>query len=169
MPRVPDAPDPRIEQRAYKRAVQARALAPTYVAARQVRGEKTGLANPNFRNFTAVAVPVPVQFDTGLDVLTPQGQAAVKDIFAYLSQQPNQPTVRITGHTDPRGTDAFNNDLSLRRATNVAGFLQFLGYRGRIEAVGKGKSEPFQADDPTKYSQDQLFAFDRRVEYQVLQ
>ena len=165
----PVAPPADVEQRTYKRAVQARALAPTFVATRQVRGEKTGLANPHFRNFEAVAVPVPVQFDTDQDVLTPQGQAAVRDIYAYLSQPPGTAYVRIIGHTDPRGADAYNLDLSRRRAASVAAFLQYLGYRGRIEIVGKGESEPFQADDPSKYTTDQIYAFDRRVEYQVVQ
>jgi OOP family OmpA-OmpF porin len=164
----PAAPPADIEQRTYKRAVQARALAPTYLATRQVRGEKTGLANPNFRNFTAVSVPVPVQFDVDQDVLTPQGQAAVKDIYAYLSQQQGLGVVRIIGHTDPRGSDAYNYDLSQRRAASVAAFLQYLGYHGRLEVQGKGKTEPFQPDDASKYSPEQIWAFDRRVEYQVL-
>lgn len=164
----PAAPPADVEQRAYKRAVQARALSPTFVAARQVRGEKTGLANPNFRNFTAVAVPVPVQFDTDQAALTPQGEAAVKDIYAYLSQQPAG-YVRIIGHTDPRGADSYNLDLSRRRAGSVASYLQVLGYRGRIEVIGKGEAEPFQPDDAAKYTPDQIWAFDRRVEYQVVQ
>jgi len=164
----PAPPPADVEKRAYKRAVQARALAPTYVATRQVRGEKTGLANPTFRNFTAVSVPVPVQFDVDQDVLTPQGQAAVRDIYAYLSQQQGLGTVRIIGHTDPRGDDAYNFALSQRRATSVAAYLQFLGYHGRLEVQGKGRTEPFQPDDSAKYSPEQIWAFDRRVEYQIL-
>ena len=140
-----------------------------FVATRAVRGEKTGLANPHFRSFEAVAVPVPIQFNTGEDVLTPQGQAAVKDIYAYLSQQQNANYIRVIGHTEPRGTDDYNLDLSRRRATSVAAYLTYLGYHGRIEVIGKGKNEPFQPDDAAKYSPEQIWAFDRRVEYQVVQ
>jgi OOP family OmpA-OmpF porin len=73
----------------------------------------------------------------------------------------------IVGHTDPRGSDAYNDDLSFRRAETVKSYLVQLGYAGVVDTEGRGKSEPFAPDDPTKYSQDELYAFDRRVEYKV--
>jgi outer membrane protein OmpA-like peptidoglycan-associated protein len=99
----PTAPPADVEKRTYKRAVEARALAPIFVATRQFRGQKTGLASPNFRNFTAEAVPVPVQFEYDSDVLTENGIAAVTDIFAYVTDASPQHLV-ITGYTDPRGS-----------------------------------------------------------------
>jgi outer membrane protein OmpA-like peptidoglycan-associated protein len=164
----PKAPPEEIERRVYKRAVEARALAPTYVVTRQFRGKKTGLADPNFRNFTAEAVPVPVRFETDSAALTPDGITAVEDIYAYVSAAAPD-YVAIVGHTDPRGTDAHNDDLSLRRATTVRDQLIALGYGGKIETTGKGERERFVPDDPSKYSEDELFAFDRRVEYRTAQ
>jgi outer membrane protein OmpA-like peptidoglycan-associated protein len=162
----PKPPPEDVERRAYKRAIEARALAPGFVATRQFRGRKTGLADPVFRNFTAEAVPVPVRFETDSDQLTPDGAAAVADIFAYLkTAAPDH--VTIVGHTDPRGDDAYNMDLSQRRAETVKAHLAELGYGGTIEVVAKGESEPFQADDPKKYTEDEIFAFDRRVEYRT--
>jgi outer membrane protein OmpA-like peptidoglycan-associated protein len=162
----PKPPPKEVEERVYKRAVEARALAPTYVATRQFRGKKSGLADPKFRNFTAETVPVPVRFDYDSAALTPDGQAAVQDIFAYLQQSAPSHVV-IIGHTDPRGSDAYNVGLSEHRAEAVKDYLVSLGYAGTIEVVGKGRSEPFAPDDATKYSEDELFAFDRRVEYKI--
>ncbi len=162
----PKSPPEDVERRVYKRAVEARALAPTFVATRQFRGKKTGLADPNFRNFSVEAVPVPVRFETDSDQLTADGTAAVEDIFAYLSE--NAPKhVTIIGHTDPRGDDAYNIDLSQRRAASVKARLAELGYGGEIEIVAKGEGERFAPDDPAKYTEDELFAFDRRVEYKI--
>ena len=162
----PKAPPKDVEERIYKRAIEARALAPTFVASRAFRGKKSGLADPKFRNFTAETVPVPVRFDTGSAELTPDGEAAVKDIYAYLEQSAPGHVV-IIGHTDPRGSDAYNRDLSERRAAAVREYLVSLGYSGTIDVHGKGKSEPFPPDDASKYSEDELYAFDRRVEYKV--
>src|SRR5581483_11997052 len=106
-----------------------------YVATRQFRGKKSGLAGPKFRNFTAETVPVPVRFDFDSAELTPDGQAAVKDIYAYLEQ--SAPThVVIIGHTDPVGSDAYNLELSQHRAEAVKDYLMSLGYHGEIDVVG---------------------------------
>ena len=162
----PKPPPEEVERRVYKRAVEARALAPTFVATRAFRGEKSGLASPVFRTFSVEAVPVPVQFETDSDRLTEDGAAAVADIYAYLATAAPGHVV-IVGHTDPRGSDAYNAGLSLRRANAVAAALAALGYAGTIETLGQGESEPFAPDDPAKYSEDELYAFDRRVEYRL--
>lgn len=160
----PKAPPEDVERRVYKRAIEARALAPVFVATRQFRGKKTGLASPNFRNFTAEAVPVPVQFAYDSADLTSEGIAAVTDMYAYLKDSPH---VTIVGHTDPVGSDNYNYGLSERRAYAVRDYLVQLGYAGKIEALGKGESEPFAPDDPSKYNEEEIYAFDRRVEYAV--
>lgn len=164
----PTAPPEDVEKRTYKRAVEARALAPVFVASRQFRGQKTGLASPFFRNFTAEAVPVPVQFEYDSAVLTPDGIAAVTDMYAYLKDAAPDHII-ITGYTDPRGSEAYNNQLSLNRAFAVRDYLAGLGYTGTIEAYGLGETMPFAPDDPSKYSEEELYAFDRRVEYKLPQ
>lgn len=164
----PKAPPEDIERQVYSRAVEARALAPTFVATRAFRGKKTGLASPEFRNFTASSVPVPVRFEFDSDRLTSDGVAAVEDMFAYLKDAyPDY--VAIVGHTDPKGSEAYNDDLSLRRAKTVANQLVKLGYYGQIQVIGRGEREPFKPDDASKYSEPQLHAFDRRVEYRFTQ
>ena len=138
----PKAPPKDVEERVYKRAVEARALAPTFVATRAFRGKKTGLADPNFRNFTAETVPVPVRFDYDSADLTPDGEAAVKDIYTYLEQSAPEHVV-IIGHTDPRGSDAYNRDLSERRAASVKDYLVSLGYKAaRSRSTAEARASP---------------------------
>ena len=131
----PKAPPRDVEEGIVKRALQARALAPVYVKTRKFRGKQTGLASPHFRNFSAVAVPVPIQFEYNSSALTPEGRFAVEDIYAYLQENPHR-QLRLFGHTDPRGSERYNIRLSQDRAGSVATYLADLGYPFPIDVIG---------------------------------
>ncbi len=67
---------------------------------------------------------------------------------------------RIEGHTDNTGTDAYNQDLSERRAAAVRRYLAGRGVAGaRLETVGSGESKPRQPNET-----DQGRQRNRRVE-----
>jgi len=54
----------------------------------------------------------------------------------------------LVGHTDDKGADAYNLDLSRRRAASVASYLISQGVpSGRIETSGRGESEPIAPND----------------------
>jgi outer membrane protein OmpA-like peptidoglycan-associated protein len=55
-----------------------------------------------------------VLFDTGQSTLKPGADVAVNRLATYLSQNPNT-KVLIEGHTDSRGSDAYNDALSTIR------------------------------------------------------
>lgn len=60
---------------------------------------------------------------------------------------------RITGHADQRGSLAFNESLSQRRAAAVLAFLQSLGARpdvAQASLVAKGKSELETTDESSE-------------------
>lgn len=162
----PKLPPKELEVRLFKRAYQARALAKDYVQVSQVRGKPAGLASPKYRNFEVEAVPVPVQFNYNEATLTEQGVAAATDILAYLNSEGIK-AVRLIGHTDPVGGEAYNVKLSKDRAAAIKKWLVDYGYKGKVEVVGKGEKVPFEPDDASKYSDEQRHAFDRRVEYQA--
>jgi len=67
--------------------------------------------------------------------------------------------VCVAGYADPRGSDAYNDELSLRRALNVATVLASAGVpRERIHIEAHGKSEAGAVSgDPDAY------ALERRV------
>lgn len=69
----------------------------------------------------------------------------------------------IGGHTDSRGSEEYNQDLSERRALSVARRLRSLGVpRNQISAVGYGESRPI-ATNATSRGQ----ALNRRIEMLV--
>ncbi|MBP0582701.1 OmpA family protein [Labrys sp. LIt4] len=163
---VPKAPPREIEEYLAKRAYQAKSLAPNYISSRGVRGQAEGVMVPTFRNFTAVSVPVPIRFNTNEAVLTEDGDKAVDDLFNFLKTQ-SADSVILTGHTDERGDPQYNMSLSRARAQTVADALRRRGLTLVIRVEGRGARDPFAADDRSKYSRDDLYSFDRRVEYQV--
>lgn len=71
---------------------------------------------------------------------------------------------RLIGHTDRRGSEAHNQDLSERRAAGVmaAVVASHPHLAGRIEALGKGEQEPLA---PGAQARDHQL--NRRVEVQV--
>src|SRR6201995_3580856 len=67
-----------------------------------------------------------VLFDTGQATLKPGADLARNRLATYLSQNPNT-KVLVEGHTDSRGSDAYNDALSERRANAVAPALESRG------------------------------------------
>jgi outer membrane protein OmpA-like peptidoglycan-associated protein len=90
-----------------------------------------------------------ITFEIGSDRLSPQAKQNLAE-FARALQGDTlaDATFNIDGHTDARGTDAFNLDLSNRRAESVVSYLESLGVsRQRLQAQGHGESEP-RVEDP---------------------
>jgi OmpA-OmpF porin, OOP family len=75
--------------------------------------------------------------------LKDEGKAALDEAAAKIKANPEIKAVIVTGHTDRIGSDAYNQKLSERRATQVKDYLAAQGVdQSIIEAVGKGESEP---------------------------
>jgi len=99
-----------------------------------------------------------ITFELGSDRLSPQAQENLIEFAKALKGDALQnATFSIDGHTDARGTRAFNNELSIRRADAVVRFLEEHGIdRSRLRATGYGEDRP-RVDDP-------FAAINRRVE-----
>lgn len=94
--------------------------------------------------------------------LTVEGRARVGAAARALRDHADV-RVRVEGHTDAIGSDAYNLRLSERRAVTVHDALVAEGIdAGRIEAVGLGKSQPI-ADNRTPEGRAQ----NRRVDIVV--
>jgi outer membrane protein OmpA-like peptidoglycan-associated protein len=69
-------------------------------------------------------VEVPgIHFDFNLDTIQPQSLPALREIAAALRAMPTRRVV-VEGHTDDVGTEAYNDDLSSRRARSVRRALE---------------------------------------------
>jgi OOP family OmpA-OmpF porin len=75
--------------------------------------------------------------------LTADGKAELDQAGAKIKGNPDIELVMVTGHTDRIGSDAYNQKLSERRANQVKDYLVSQGIEAnRLQAVGKGESEP---------------------------
>ncbi|HZF73591.1 MAG TPA: OmpA family protein [Gemmatimonadaceae bacterium] len=94
--------------------------------------------------------------------ILPDGKSNLQQLANSLEKYPNS-DILVVGHTDSVGTDAYNLDLSQRRAQAASAYLQSLGVPvDRLHAVGKGESEPLQPNDT-----DAGRAQNRRVEIAI--
>lgn len=83
-----------------------------------------------------------VVFDTNSDVLSPVAQETLDKVADAMSRF-QRPVVEVGGHTDSVGDDAFNLDLSQRRATSVENYLISVGVdANRLAGIGFGETQP---------------------------
>ncbi|SEK95277.1 conserved repeat domain-containing protein [Stigmatella aurantiaca] len=85
-----------------------------------------------------------VHFATNKDVILERSFSLLKQVAAVLRANPQLTKIRVEGHTDSQGSDAFNMDLSDRRAKSVRTYLiEKEGIAAdRLEAVGYGETQP---------------------------
>jgi OOP family OmpA-OmpF porin len=95
--------------------------------------------------FTAT-LKADVLFDFNSANLKPGAEEELSRIMATLNKYP-ETVIRVEGHTDSRGPEWYNQDLSERRATAVKDALVQMGAEpAKIEAVGYGESQLISAD-----------------------
>jgi OOP family OmpA-OmpF porin len=94
-------------------------------------------------------------FDFDSAVLKPRMKEALDGIAAKIK---GSSSVTVVGHTDSVGSEAYNMDLSMRRAKSAARYLAGKGVKG-ISTDGMGEAQPI-ADNATAEGR----ASNRRVE-----
>lgn len=88
-----------------------------------------------------------VLFATGKYQLLPIAKDKLDEVAQALKSQGYKKIV-VEGHSDSRGSDSANKDLSLRRAQSVRDHLVSQGIeRTKIEAVGLGEERPVATND----------------------
>ena len=161
-PKAP--PEVQIES-IFRKAAESRLLAERYVAVpvNHRSGTAEGLALTSVRGWAVQRVPIPVTFESNSAAFTPKGEQAAGDLADYLLKQAPA-EITLVGHTDDRGSDGENLALSKRRAEGLAAYLKDQGYAGRIRIEGAGESQPIKLDDPDRYTQEEIWELNRRVE-----
>lgn len=105
-----------------------------------------------------------IEFENGRDVIRPASLPVLESVQAILSTTDSIRRVRIEGHTDDRGNDAANLELSARRAAAVRTWLVEHGIaEGRLESAGLGETRPV-ADNRTAQGR----SANRRVEFHIV-
>jgi outer membrane protein OmpA-like peptidoglycan-associated protein len=81
-------------------------------------------------------------FDYDSDAIKGSSRENLRNLAESLDKYPGS-NLLIVGHTDDRGTDAYNQRLSERRADAAATYLASQGVsRARISTEGLGETEP---------------------------
>lgn len=87
-----------------------------------------------------ISIPTTVLFDFDGDIVRPKGLEDLGNVFDLLTEA-GVTELEVVGHTDAKGTEAYNEDLGLRRAAAVALVLTGLGF-DNIEVGTGGELEP---------------------------
>jgi len=83
--------------------------------------------------------------------------------FANSMREFEETRILIVGHTDSKGSVSYNQDLSERRASSAAEYLQEQGLdSSRLETAGRGESEPVASNETAEGRQQ-----NRRVEVAI--
>ncbi|MEL6598770.1 MAG: OmpA family protein [Pseudomonadota bacterium] len=104
-------------------------------AVTQISSGDGGAQLINLSNRFNTEVPTTVTFDFNRSTLTPEARSVLIQQADWLRANPRV-RLRVAGHTDAVGGEAFNNRLGLRRARAVVAFLVERGIDGdRLDAV----------------------------------
>jgi outer membrane protein OmpA-like peptidoglycan-associated protein len=105
-----------------------------------------------------------VLFEFDRSDLTPAARTELTALMPQLMAA-DVVSVKVVGHTDSKGSDAYNQSLSERRAASVVAFVLSQGVpTSKLSSEGRGESEPVDTNDT-----DAGRAKNRRVEIHLNQ
>jgi OOP family OmpA-OmpF porin len=102
------------------------------------KGDRVDAAGCSFKE--EIKLPG-VVFETGSADLKPESLPVLEGAIATLKRYPEL-NIEVAGHTDSRGSDAFNLDLSARRAESVLKYLHDGGVTNAMKSRGYGERQP---------------------------
>ena len=110
----------------------------------------------------SLSVAETVLFDTGIASVADEYEPLIDLAVQLLTSKPNA-LLTVIGHTDDRGPDEVNLQLSLDRATAVAAEIHARGIdRERLDVDGRGEAQPIESNDSPEGR-----SANRRVEFLI--
>lgn len=104
-----------------------------------------------------------VYFRTNSDQILRRSNRLLNNVADVINNHPEITMIRVEGHTDDRGDDDYNLDLSRRRAASVVAYLVRRDVdAGRLQARGFGEVNPIETNDTREGR-----AANRRVEFNL--
>ena len=104
-----------------------------------------------------------IYFDFDKTTLKSESFVELNKVVDFLKQN-SSVSIEISGHTDSKGSDTYNLNLSQGRSQSVVDYLVSQGIdSSRLQAQGYGESKPIDSND-TEAGR----ANNRRVEFTVL-
>ncbi|HIP35295.1 MAG TPA: tetratricopeptide repeat protein [Crocinitomix sp.] len=124
-----------------------------------------------------------IEYDFDKATLRPESKIILDSLIMFLELNDNI-SIEIRSHTDQRGSDAYNLDLSHRRAQSVVNYLIANGIsKDRLIAKGYGETEPAEVPVngelvkmtqeyidslPTKQAKNEAYQRNRRTAFKVI-
>ena len=152
-----------IRERIRRRAEEAQLVHGEIVAVATTRGAKPKMLAGEERG-PAVEQDIPIQFDTDSAKLNPAGIQSADLLVADIQSRSGLNRILVVGHTDERGEVDYNQKLSERRAQAVAQYLKNHGITIPMKTEGHGESDPKEISDAKRYTQEEQWAIQRRVQ-----
>jgi len=106
----------------------------------------------------------PINFEYDKDVIKKDSYYILDAVVAAMQGNKEIQLIEVSGHTDEQGDDAYNLDLSIRRAAAVVRYLTGKGVDPkRLESQGYGETQPID-----KGHNQAAYVKNRRVEFIIL-
>jgi OmpA-OmpF porin, OOP family len=113
---------------------------------------------------TKIEILDKIYFEYDKAVIKRESHGILDAVAATLEGNPDIRLIEIQGHTDSRGSDSYNLDLSNRRAASVKQYLVDKGIdASRLRSQGYGESQPL-----VRQNNEAAWAKNRRVEFLIL-
>ncbi len=111
-----------------------------------------------------------IYYEFDRDELTPKAKQSINNtLLIFMNKYPTM-TIMISSHTDSKGTDEYNEDLSQRRAQSVVNYLIANNIDpNRLQAKGFGEFQPIapnKMDDGSDNPEGR--ALNRRTEFKII-
>ncbi len=104
-----------------------------------------------------------IYFDFDKTTLKPESYVELDKVVDFLKQN-SHVSIEISGHTDSKGSDEYNLNLSQGRSQAVVDYVASQGIdKNRLQAHGYGEAKPIDTNDT-----DEGRANNRRVEFTIL-
>jgi outer membrane protein OmpA-like peptidoglycan-associated protein len=109
--------------------------------------ERTGVSVTRIGDNITLNMPGNITFATNSADLNASFYDVLNSVSMVLAEY-DQTIVEVAGHTDSTGTDAYNQQLSERRAQSVVAYLGTRNVRpDRMIAIGAGETRPIATND----------------------
>ncbi len=113
---------------------------------------------------TAIEILDMVYFEYNKAIIKPQSYPILDAVAATLQGNPSIALIEVQGHTDERGDDAYNLELSDKRAHAVEKYFADKGVEAiRLSAQGYGETQPVD-----RSHNEAAWAKNRRVAFLIL-
>ena len=95
-------------------------------------------------------------FDFDKADLRPESEGVLQAVLAQIKEKVKKPAIRVEGHTDAKGSDGYNQDLSERRAASVKGWFVKSGKLApkTVSTAGFGEGQPVAPNEQPDGSDD---------------